>query len=133
MPAQASRFSNLLLWGRECIPQQWSLIKPDPWDLYFSNWGADPTLARAGTAQCGQEAPPHPAQALKPQHNTHSLPRAYGQHTRRKDMAGVHTKTSPCNKILDTDYTGMLPHRNTPSRPQQITVSPKFIETDEVQ
>ena len=36
-------------------------------------------------------------------------------------------------KILDTAYTGMLPHKNTPSRPQQITVSPKFIETDEVQ
>lgn len=40
----------------------------------------------------------YPAQALKPQHNTHSLPRAYGQHTWRKDTAGVHTKTSPCIK-----------------------------------
>ena len=42
-------------------------------------------------------------------------------------------KPALVTKILDTDYTGMLPHRNTPSRPQQITVSPKFIETDEVQ
>ena len=36
-------------------------------------------------------------------------------------------------KMLDTDYPGMLPHKNTPSRPQQVTVSLKFIETDEVQ
>lgn len=42
-------------------------------------------------------------------------------------------KPALVTKILDTDYTGMLPHRNTPSTPQQTIVSPKFIETDEAQ
>ena len=39
-------------------------------------------------------------------------------------------KPALVTKILDTDYTGMLPHKNTPLRSQKTTFSPKFIETE---
>lgn len=45
----------------------------------------------------------------------------------------VHIKTSSCTKNNgDTVYTETLSHKNTPSRPQQITVSPEFTEKEKV-
>lgn len=48
------------------------------------------------------------------QHRSYPL----GQHTLRKDVAGIHTKDSPCVKknYIQTDYTEILP-QNSPSRP----------------
>ena len=55
------------------------------------------------------------------------------QHTLRKDVAGIHTKTSPHTKnIKFTVYTGTLSHKNTTSRPQYITVSPKWVKMESV-
>ena len=97
---------------------QQSHIKCETQGFYSNNWGADlapdkavtPTEKRGGYAQ-------YPGQALD---TTTPITPPYqgdnGQHTLRKDMVGI----QPLHQKYwtYTVYTGMLPHKNSPLRPQ---------------
>ena len=38
----------------------------------------------------------------------------------------------PPKAVIHAVHTGMLPHNNTPLRPQSVTVLPKFTEAEKV-
>ena len=49
----------------------------------------------------------------------------------RKIVKGIHIKSSSPTKGNETTvYIGRLPHKNTSSRPQKVTLSPKFMEAE---
>lgn len=55
-----------------------------------------------------------------------------GQHTLRKEVQVPILKKAPAPKILNPPrYTGTLPHKNSPPKPQKITVPYKLMELEE--
>lgn len=50
------------------------------------------------------------------------------EQTLRKAVAGIHAANSPRPQDTRQGYTAVLPHKNSPPKPQQITASPKRIQ-----
>ena len=88
------------MYSRAVEPDQ-----PDPQGFYSNNWEEDPASNSSliATEQRGGPAS-HPAQALDTTMPiTPPIQGGNGQHTLKKDVAGIHTKNSPCTK--DTGHT----------------------------
>ena len=55
------------------------------------------------------------------------------KHTLRELVASIHITSSPHTKHIEhTVYIGMVPHKKATSRPQNITVVPRFIDKEKV-
>lgn len=103
-------------------------LRTGPGGFYSNNWGANPTPDRAVTTK--EEAPPNiQCRLWSPQHQTHPLSR--GQWPARSEQShGRHPhQIQPSHQKYwtYTVYKGMLPHKSSLSRPQYVTVSPKFL------
>lgn len=95
-------FSNQLCWGRTHTQGQWSLIKPSPGvstpttgqhTLFLTGWWR--SLSK-------EEVLPNIQHRLWILHINHTpYKRDNCQHILRKDMAGIHMKTTLAPKILD--------------------------------
>ena len=108
-------FSDCLCSNRACIQWQQSLMASTP-----ITWEQTPTHDRATITTRERGGPAqHPLQALvTTMPITPAAKGGDGQHTLRRDPAGIHTQ-SPCTKNTGlTIYTGMVPHENSFSRPQ---------------
>ena len=112
--------STPVLWAKHTLKGNRPL-KPSPWDFCHSKWGAHPTPDRPGIATGQRKFHLTHGTGYTPSSTNHAPYQGdRGQHTLRKDVAGVYIKISPHAKDTgsNTVYTGTLPHKNTPSRPQ---------------
>ena len=102
--AQALLSSVSLLWDRVCTQGQWSLTKHDS-ELLLKNQRADPPPKRTVRATEKRGGPAHPTSSASSGHHNTNHTHYQGdnsQHTLRKNMAGIHTKTALSPKILDS-------------------------------
>ena len=86
----------------------------DPQGFYSNNWGADPTPDWVVTAM---ERKPHltPYTGFKSPNTNHtSYQGDNGQHTLRKDVAGIDTKISPALTPKTQDTHSL--HRDAPTQ-----------------
>lgn len=94
-------------------------------DFYYSNWGADPASDRAMTSTEQKGPTQHHWGLWSPQHQTHPLWReqwpAYSEE--RCSRHPYQKQPSHQKYLMQTGYTGIRPHKNSPSRPPQIIFS----------
>ena len=131
MSTQASLAFVLTFLGTEHTHEQQALIKPDPQGLYSNNWEADPTPDRSVTATHQRGPTQLPDKAIV---TTTPATLLIKRITASIPFGCMPVMT--CKQCLHPKYwthtvcTGMVAHKNSPSGPQQLTVSPEFTETE---
>ena len=114
-------FSNYLLWGRAHTQGQQSLIKADPQGFYINNWRAGLPLTGQRSYRAERKSHLTPCTGFRaPQHQPYPLSRAQ-QPAHPEERGGWHPFwNQPLHQRYwtHTVYTGTLPHKNTPWRPQ---------------
>ena len=118
-------FSLSFLETKHTLKHKGSFIECNPQGFYSNNWRADPTTDRAVISMEQRIGPSqHPVQALDTTPSVTSPIRGK-QPAHSEERCGRH----PYQKYwTHTIYTGTILHNNNSSRPQQVTVCPKFIE-----
>lgn len=119
-----------LLWGRTHIQGEWNLTEPDPQGFYSNHGGENLTPHRAVTVTEQRVSPNlHPARGLDPP-TPFTLPIKVISARHPEERHGWHPyQNQPSHQRHWTHrvYTGTLP-----SRPQYVTLSLKFIETEKI-
>lgn len=112
-------FSSPVLWGKTHTQREKRLLGPDPLGYSSSNLKADLTPERAAQLQNRKGVLPHTLCRLSILHQPHSLPRwQWPVHIEESCGWCPHQNQTLHKDIGHTMCIGILPHKNSSSKPQ---------------